>query len=592
MIQPSAFQRSRLFAAALVLSLSAIAGTPLAALAQDGYITLRDGRQVLVFDPATPADTTNRVSFSGHPSGVAVSPDGATVYVVEEATVRVISGGVLDPAPIFLNGAPEQLAVSPDGTKVYVTNFGNNSKVHIINVAGGNTVSVVNFNTGDGAWGIAMAATPGGDFAYVSLGGLSSTANVVKVFDVASGTVAATVPVGAAPRGVAASPLGDRVYVANSSDDTVSVIDTATNAVIATIPVGDAPQELTVSADGALVYVSLRAAGAVDVIDSASNTVTDTVALGGAGQELYGISFSADGDHVVVAHFGTDRISVIDPAAGNTFVTTGPPEVLDAPRYVAFKPLTPVFPDTQPVFNLPLCGAELDAVLETELSIPLSVVDDHGVMVALSQSPATGGELDPALPLAPSTTVDTNFLWTPSGADAGDYELEFTADDGVNAMVSCTVTVHVPEPPEPPGPPAPDYTEFTGFRLLLAKISTRGYFADSFWFRGYFGVDLDNGDDIAPGREGVTIDIEGSEWTIPAGDFAARLRGRVFVYRGVIDGTRLLVVISPRGRPGGGRYNINVTGWKGNLDGADNPLQMCVTIGDDSGCAERRGSIR
>ncbi len=38
--------------------------------------------------------------------------------------------------------------------------------------------------------------------------------------------------------------------------------------------------------------------------------------------------------------------------------------------------------------------------------------------------------------------------------------------------------------------------------------------------------------------------------------------------------------------------DINVSGWKANLEGAENPLQMCVSIGDDFGCAERKGRIR
>jgi len=589
---PFKLSRPRFFFTALALLAAVIVGIPTDALAQDGYITLRDGREVLIFDPANPTDTTNRISFTGRTNGIAVSPDGSTVYVLEEANVRVISGGVLNPTPVLLNGAPEQLAVSPDGSKVYVTNFGNFSKLHIIDVTGGNAVSVVNFNAGDGAWGVAMAATSGGDFAYVSLGGTSTTADVVKVLDVSSGSVVATIPVGSGPRGVAASPLGDLVYVANQGDDTVSVIDTTANAVIATLAVGDEPQELTVSADGALVYVSLRAAGAVDVIDAGANAVVDTVNLGGAGQNLHGISFSADGMFVVVAHFGTDRISVIDPGAGNTFVTTGPPEVLSAPRYVAFQPLAPVFPpdpDLPPVFNLPLCDSDFDAVLDSELTINLSVTDDNGALVTLDESPATGGEMDPALPAGLATPVESTFRWTPTGDDAGDYTLTFTADDGFNAPVACAVTVHVPEPPEPP---EPDETEFAAFRLGLAKIVTRGRFADTFWFNGSFKVDLENGDNIAPAEEDVTLAIEGSEWTIPAGEFRSLWRGRIFRFRGTIDGTKLLVHITRIGRPQHGRYNINVTGWKADFDDPDNPLEMCVTIGNDFGCDDRHGRIR
>ena len=49
---------------------------------------------------------------------------------------------------------------------------------------------------------------------------------------------------------------------------------------------------------------------------------------------------------------------------------------------------------------------------------------------------------------------------------------------------------------------------------------------------------------------------------------------------------------TPTGRRDNGRYNINVSGWKADLAGADNPLQMCVSIGDDFGCAEKNGRIR
>jgi YVTN family beta-propeller protein len=583
MTQPFAFQRSRLFVAALVLSLVAIVGTPSAALAQDGYVTLRSTNQALAYDPADPTVVSNTINLPGAPTGLAMSPDGTTAYVVVGNAIYRIVNGVLDATALAtgLQGQPEQLALSPDGTTLFAVNPFGNSKVEIVDVGSGG-ITNKNF-TGAGMWGIDAVTTPAGDRVYVAMSALDQ----VAVLDMAGNTLT-TVSVGDTPRGVAASPLGDRVYVANDVDGSLTVIDTATDTAVTIPGIGNNPEGVAVSADGNLVYVTLRGDGDVAVIDTTTNTLVDTVDLGTAGDALHGISFSADGSFVVVAHFGTGKISVIDPSNSNSFVTTGPISGAQ-PRYVDYTPLAPVFPDTAPLFNLPLCGAELNAVLDTELSIPLSVIDDNGVMVSLSQTPATGGELDPALPSSPSTTVETSFVWTPGGDDAGDYDLEFSADDGVNPPVSCAVTVHVPEPPEPP---AEDETEFAAFRLRLAKISTRGYFADSFWFNGYFNVDLDSGDDVAPGQEDVTINIEGAEWIIPAGEFAGRLHGRLFLYRGVIDGTRLLVSISPRGRPGKGRYNINVSGWKGDLDGADNPLQMCVTIGDDTGCAERRGWIR
>ena len=61
------------------------------------------------------------------------------------------------------------------------------------------------------------------------------------MIDTATNTIAATVPVGTVPQGVAITPNGAFAYVANALDNTVSVISTATNTVTATIPVGNIP---------------------------------------------------------------------------------------------------------------------------------------------------------------------------------------------------------------------------------------------------------------------------------------------------------------------------------------------------------------
>jgi YVTN family beta-propeller protein len=63
----------------------------------------------------------------------------------------------------------------------------------------------------------------------------------VSVIDTATNAVVGSTrssQVGAGPFGVAVTPDGSRVYVANLNGNTVSVIDTGTNAVVATLPVG------------------------------------------------------------------------------------------------------------------------------------------------------------------------------------------------------------------------------------------------------------------------------------------------------------------------------------------------------------------
>jgi YVTN family beta-propeller protein len=583
-------QRFRGYAAALLfVALVAIAGTPAAALAQDGYVTLRGSGAALVFDPADPGTLSNTVAMGGVPSDVAVSPDGSAAYaVVANMFVYRIVGGVRDAAPLtqLLNGLPEQIVVSPDGSKLFVANA-IVRRVQVVDVATGARTNL-DFPGGGSLWGIDAVSTPAGDRVYVA----APTTDELLVLDAATNALLATVPVGDFPQGVAASPLGDRVFVANYLDGTVSVIDTASNAVTNLAGVGNGPQELAASADGSRVYVTLKGDGDVAVIDATSEIVLERVDLGTAADSLHGISFSEDGTRVVVAHFGSHRISVIDAADGNTFVTSDR-IATSRPRYVAFRPPAPVRPpDLPPAFNLPLCGTTFDAELGSELAIGLSVVDDNGVLVGASESPASGGVLLPSLPDVAAATVESTWRWTPTGNDAGEYRITFTADDGANPTVSCSVTVRVPKPPAPPEPPAPDKTAFRAFRLSHARLGMRGPLAHTFWFAGNFVVDRAAGDDIAPADEPVTISVEGTEWTLPAGALRSKLRGRLFQFRGNVGDTRLHVLITRRGRPGSGRYNISVIGWRGAFATVDNPLDLCLAIGDDFGCARKRGWIR
>ncbi len=69
--------------------------------------------------------------------------------------------------------------------------------------------------------------------------------------------VSARIPVGRAPKGLALSPDGKRLYVANRTDDTVSVVDTASHRVTATIPLGR-PVKLTPERRGERLFFSAR----------------------------------------------------------------------------------------------------------------------------------------------------------------------------------------------------------------------------------------------------------------------------------------------------------------------------------------------
>jgi YVTN family beta-propeller protein len=69
--------------------------------------------------------------------------------------------------------------------------------------------------------------------------------------------VAARIPVGRAPKGIALSADGRRLYVANRSDDSVSVVDTAERKVVSTISLGG-PANLTPEQRGERLFYSAR----------------------------------------------------------------------------------------------------------------------------------------------------------------------------------------------------------------------------------------------------------------------------------------------------------------------------------------------
>ena len=102
-----------------------------------------------------------------------------------------------------------------------------------------------------------------------------SGARLLGLFGMASAwalTLSATVSVGDGPRGVAVSPDGDTVYVANGSSNTVSVINASTNSVTDTVSVGDAPYGVAVSPDGDTVYVANSSDDTVSVLSNISSS--------------------------------------------------------------------------------------------------------------------------------------------------------------------------------------------------------------------------------------------------------------------------------------------------------------------------------
>lgn len=212
--------------------------------------------------------TTLTASGLSNIQNLAVSPDGTKIYACSSNTVVVVAipGNTVSSVITGLSSA-YSVAFSPDGTKAYVANFGNNT-VGIIDATSDTLVSSINL----GAESIGIAFNPDGLHAYAAL---YNNAQVAVIDTVA--LTFTTVSVGANPISIAVTPDGSKAYVCNRSSNNVSVISTSSNTVVATPSVGGSPYGLGISAGGNKVYVANNTGNSVSVISTATNTVIDTI---------------------------------------------------------------------------------------------------------------------------------------------------------------------------------------------------------------------------------------------------------------------------------------------------------------------------
>jgi YVTN family beta-propeller protein len=80
--------------------------------------------------------------------------------------------------------------------------------------------------------------------------------------------------------GLALSPDGKRLYVANGRARTISIIDLATSSVAAQVRVGNRPWGIGVTSDGKFLYTANGSSNDVSVIDTASLNVVSTIRVG------------------------------------------------------------------------------------------------------------------------------------------------------------------------------------------------------------------------------------------------------------------------------------------------------------------------
>ncbi len=269
------------------------------------------------------------IRVGDEPEGVAVSPDGRTIYVANQNS-RILS--VVDAAsrrvtPIRLRHTPRFVTTSGDGRLIFVSMYEDDKKtgsgVAVVDAA---TRSVVRY-LATGAQPYTLAVCPD-DRLWVPI----HSERRLEVYATADQRPDGQVVVPPNPHAVAFSASLRRAYTANHESNAVTIIDMRTDKVLKSVPVSRAPHSVAVSPDGGTVLVAGYEAHTADLIDARTLRRTGPFRVGRMPQS---VAFSGDGRHAYVVNEGDHTVSVLN---GRTGATTATVRVGRSPRTVAVSP--------------------------------------------------------------------------------------------------------------------------------------------------------------------------------------------------------------------------------------------------------------
>jgi YVTN family beta-propeller protein len=255
-------------------------------------------------------------TYSSYPTGIAISPDGKTAYVVLDnndtlTKIDLTQTNLLEGPEIRVGNVPHSVVISPDGTTAYVSNeAGRIATAKDFQGYSNGTPVVANNRTG---------STASGTVSVVNLSTFKVTGNIL---------------VGLHPTGMAF--WGKYLLVANAYSDNISVIDSTTNKVAQTIHIGlgiklpgesvagEGPNSIAVDAVNNLAYVALYNSNAVAVVDLTSDVVTGLIPVGFGASSV--VLDAADGKLLVANDkgLGTTGYGVLPPptnTAENSYAT-------------------------------------------------------------------------------------------------------------------------------------------------------------------------------------------------------------------------------------------------------------------------------
>jgi YVTN family beta-propeller protein len=232
----------------------------------------RDRRTVSVYK-AIPFELDRELNFEGNAIEITPSHDGAHLYFTNKKSAGYLD--VLDMGTferlhhIRVRGFPKFILPDPDGEYIYLSLWKDDGIARVrwpeqivetMQTGGHARIDV----RGRSKNPRGMAFSPDGNTIYLA----NNMDRSLSFVDVATFEERKRIDLGWAPRHVVTSPDGTRAYVSLSGQDEVAVLDTATEEVIHRVEVGHRPKSLAVARDGRFIYAANFKGSSLSIVDT------------------------------------------------------------------------------------------------------------------------------------------------------------------------------------------------------------------------------------------------------------------------------------------------------------------------------------
>lgn len=257
-----------------------------------------------------PPDATDGAVSSGGDYLYVVSSNSSANYGVTPFTYNAANGTLTAGTEVTSVNQPEGVAVTPNGDFLYVANYSGNtvsgfsigSGGALSNIGGSSSATTYSAGTGP----VNIAISPNGFYLYVTNEGCTASSSGscsagLSAFTTYQGSengeltpiTGGTTVTGASPSGIAITPNGSYLYVANGGSNTISGYTIGSGGVLGSIgsySTGSTPAGIAFTPDGKYLYVA----------NAAGNTISE-FSIGAGGVLTSAGTFSAGSDPGFIA---------------------------------------------------------------------------------------------------------------------------------------------------------------------------------------------------------------------------------------------------------------------------------------------------